>query len=154
MKKYICLKLPACLILFFSFLVTENAFSQLSQGDNKMDTVSNATTALNGNSAYAKGITTGRAKSLVGTAFGLISLVLGWWAKSRSNQKVRNKKAIAIAALTLALISIVLSVLHLITSYNAALGSGSGKAGAFVALLLAIPGFVLGFLTLRPSNKS
>jgi Family of unknown function (DUF6223) len=71
MKKYICLKLSAWLILLFSLLVTKNAFSQVAQDNN-----------------------------------------------------------------------------------NAALGSGSGKAGAFVSLLLAIAGLALGCLALRSSHKN
>jgi Family of unknown function (DUF6223) len=149
MKKYIPYILSAWLIIGFSFLATEKAFSQANPKGNKMDTTSSVTAKPDGTSPYVTGITTGRATSLVGTAVGLISLIIGWRAKLRSKGGTGSGRTGAIVALVLGLISIVLSVVHLSTSYSAALGTGSGKAGAFVALLLGLIGMTLGGLTLR-----
>jgi hypothetical protein len=149
MKKYIPYIFSAWLIIGFSLLATEKAFSQANPKENKMDTTSSVTAKPDGTSPYVTGITTGRAKSLVGTAMGLISLVIGWRAKLRSKGGTGRERTAAIVALVLGLIGIVLSVVHLSTSYGAALGSGSGKAGAFVALLLGLIGMILGGLALR-----
>ena len=52
-------------------------------------------------------------------------------------------------ALSLGLTSIVLSIVHLSTSAGAVFGSGSGKAGALVALVLASFGIILSGVALR-----
>jgi hypothetical protein len=153
MKKYIPYILSAWLIIGFSFLTMET-FSQANQKGNKMDTTRTATAKPDGTSPYVTGITTGRAKSLVGTVVGLISLVIGWRAKLRSNGGTGNGRTGAIVALVLGLIGSVLSVVHLSTSYGAAFGTGSGKAGALVALLLGLIGMTLGGLALRSRNKA
>lgn len=128
-----------------SFLTMEKAFSQR----NEMDTTSSAKIKPDGTSSYVKGMTAGRANSLVGTVTGLISLIMGWRAKVRSKGGTDRARTGAIMALTLGLIGIVLSIVHLSTSYDAALGSGSGKAGAFVGLVLGFIGMSLSGRALR-----
>lgn len=103
----------------------------------------------NGTSPYVSGLTAGRAKSLVGTAAGLISLIFGWRTKGRSARGSGSGRTGAVVALSLGLIAIVLSILHLSVSAGAAFGTGSGKAGAIVALLLGLVGTTLGGLALR-----
>ena len=152
MKKYVPAILSAWLI-GFSFLVMEKAFSQANQKGDGMDTTSSVTAKPDGSSSYVTGITTGRAKSLVGTAAGLISLIIGWRAKLHSKRGNASGRTEGIVALLLGLLGIVLSVIHLSTSYNAALGSGSGKAGAFIALLLGLIGIIFGVLALRPKKE-
>lgn len=128
MKKYFLYTFSACLIISFIFLLSENAFSQ--------DTPN-----------YVSGITTGRAKALIAGAIGLICLILGWRAKARLIRKV------AMVSVMLGLIGIALSIVHLSTSAGAVFGSGSGKAGAIVALILSLTGISLAWLALKKLNE-
>lgn len=137
MKKYAPFILSGCLLIALSFLTPENVFGQ---------------PAGNETSRAVTGITSGRAKSLVGGVIALISLIVGWRAnKARSGGTARslNKRTQGTIALSLAGIAITLSLIHLSTSAGAVLGSGSGKAGAIVALVLALIGASLGGLSLR-----
>jgi hypothetical protein len=153
MKKYIPHILPVWLIIGFSFLVPAKVLSQTNQKENKMDTTSGVTTMPDGTSTYVSGITTGRAKALLGVVVGLISLVVGWRAKVRSAAGTGNGRTGAIVALLLGLIGIVLSIVHLIISAGAVFGSGSGKAGAIFALVLGLIGMTLGGLVLRSKRN-
>jgi hypothetical protein len=144
MKKYIPFILPACLILVFSFFPTEEIFSQTDYNGNKMDTASSVGATSDVDSPVPSGITPGRARSLVGAALGLISLILGWRAAGRPGKG----RSLAIAALVLGLICIILSIVHLVTTVGG-LGTGGGKAGAIVALVLGLVGMILGGLALR-----
>ena len=96
--------------------------------------------------APVRGITAGRARSLVGGVVSLISLVIGGLAL------VRNGRAGAIVALVLGLIGIVLSVVHLGGS-TGGFGTGSGRAGAIVALVLGLIGTNLGGLALARARR-
>jgi hypothetical protein len=149
MKNYILFTLSACLIVVFSLLQMEKAFSQNSGRADNQDSISGVTARPDGTSSYVTGITSGRAKSLIGSGAGLVSLVIGWRSKLRSNKGMLNSRTGPIMALLLGLISIVLSVIHLSNSYGAAFGSGSGKAGAIVGLLLGLIGMTLSGLALR-----
>ena len=141
MKKYIPCLLSALIIIGFSFLATEKAFSQT-------DTSNKAISG--GNSTYVKGITPGRARALAGVACGLISLIIGWRARVRSKASIGNKgRNGAIVARSLGAIAFVLSIIHLSVSAGAVFGSGSGKAGAIFGLLLGLVGMTLGGLALR-----
>jgi hypothetical protein len=150
-KKIIPFMLSALLIICFFFLITEKAFSQANQDGNKTDTTGHVTTTSDGHYTYEKGITPGRARSLVGVATGLISLIIGWRAKVRSNNGSisGNRRTPAMVALILGLFAIVLGVVHLSTSAGAAFGSGSGKAGAIAALVFGITGAILSGLALK-----
>lgn len=141
MKKYIPYLLSIWLITAFTFLATEKGFAQTSQNEPGVADSIQATN--NEKPAYVKGITAGRAQSLVGGVIGLISLIVGWVAKARSSQKGAK------IAVALGLLSIFLAVVHLITVGGAVFGSGSGKAGSLIALPLAITGTILGWLALR-----
>ena len=146
MKKYIPYILSLCLVMWFSFLTAEDAFSQATQNQSKVDTISHANP-----DGPVKGITPGRARSLVGSAMALISVIVGWRAKIRAKRGKGGTEAIV--AVLLGLTGIILSVIHLSASYGAALGSGSGKAGAFVALVLGLIGLILGGLALRSGRN-
>jgi hypothetical protein len=79
---------------------------------------------------------------------------MGWWAlarsKSTNSSGVRNNmRTPAIIALCLGGVAIILSLIHLSTSAGAVFGSGSGKAGAIVTLVLALIGITLSGLALR-----
>jgi peptidoglycan/LPS O-acetylase OafA/YrhL len=141
MKKKASLILLGCLLIAVSFLIPDQVFAQ-SAGDETSGTV--------------KGITAGRAKSLVGGVLALVSLVVGWRANkvgSGMTSPTRNKRTQATIALSLGGIAIILSLIHLSTSAGAVFGSGSGKAGAIVALVLALIGASLGGLSFRKVCK-
>ena len=121
----------ACLIIGLSLLSTENAFSQTS--------------------TTVTGITAGRARSIVTAVAGLISLVIGWRAKTRSNAGTGSGRSGAIAALVLGAICVIASIIHLITA-TSAFGTGSGKAGAIVAFVLGMTGIIFSGLALRPKK--
>jgi Family of unknown function (DUF6223) len=102
----------------------------------------------------AGAITSGRARSLVGVAFGLISLVIGGLAlRSARRIGTGSGRVGAIVALVLGLIGMVLSVVHLGSS-TGGFGTGSGRAGAIVALVLGLIGMNLGGLALARSRRS
>ncbi len=75
----------------------------------------------------------------------LISLVIGLLTKRSSTKNSTSICIGAITALILGIISVVLSINHLIVTSGAVFGSGSGKAGAIVALLPAAIGIFLGW---------
>jgi hypothetical protein len=83
-------------------------------------------------------ITSARARALVGVAFGLISVVIGAVTLLRS----KNRTA-AIVASVLGVIGVVLSVMHL-AGNTGGFGTGGGRAGAIVALVLSLVGIALG----------
>jgi hypothetical protein len=99
-------------------------------------------------------MTSGRARALVGVAFGLISLITGTIAllRSRGSLGVGNGRVGAIAALVLGLIAIVLSVIHL-SIFTGGFGTGGGRAGAIVAIVLSLIGIALGGITLSRSRR-
>ena len=103
----------------------------------------------------AIGITNGRAMAIMAAVVGLISLVVGGLALSRSAGRIGtgNGRAGAIVALLLGLIGMVLSVVHLGSS-TGGFGTGSGRAGAIVALVLGLIGMNLGGLALARSRRS
>lgn len=141
MKKNASFILLGCLLIAVSFLIPDQVFAQ-SAGDETSRTV--------------KGITAGRAKSLVGGVLALVSLVVGWRANkvgSGMTGPSRNKRTQATIALSLGGIAIILSLVHLSSSASAVFGSGSGKAGAIVALVLALIGASLGGLSFRKVCK-
>ncbi|WP_315816776.1 DUF6223 family protein [Paraflavitalea speifideaquila] len=144
MKNFALFLLQGCLIIGFFFLGTGKVFSQ---------------SVPDGTSPYVTGITAGRATSIVGGVIALISLILGWRAKASSSSSnlsgvgaKGNRRTQAIIALSLGGIAIILSVIHLSTSAGAVFGSGSGKAGAIVSLVLALTGAALSGLALRPKR--
>jgi hypothetical protein len=152
MKKYIPHILSVWLIIGFSFLVPAKVLSQTNQKGNKMDTTNSVGAMPDGTSLVPTGITTGRARSLVGGVLGLISLVIGWRAKARSAKEPGSGRSWSIAALGLGFISIILSVVHLATTIGG-FGTGGGRAGAIVALVLGLTGVALGGLALRSKGK-
>ena len=100
------------------------------------------------------GVTDGRARALVAVFISLLSAILGCLALSRSLTRARkpNRRRIAIVSLVLAFAAIVLSAIHLATA-SGPFGSGSGRAGAIVALLLGITGAGLGRMALVRVNR-
>ena len=145
MAKYVFYVLLAVSISGPCFLSVKSAFSQTSQTEIVSDTVDKSQTV--------KGITGGRARSLAGGIVGLVSLVMGWSAKRRWKRDNGNGRNLARLALVLGLISTIFSVVHLANTAGAVYGSGSGKAGAIVALLPGSIGIILSWSVLRQKNK-
>lgn len=132
MKKYISFFLIAGLIS----LASGEEFSQVAETGNN-------TSKLFNEGGYVRGITPARSLGLVELALGLSSLIIAIRAKKRL------AKARAKTALTLGLVAIIFCVVHLITTSGAIFGSGSGKAGSIIALILGLIGAIIAFLTLR-----
>jgi hypothetical protein len=100
------------------------------------------------------GMTSGRARALIGAAIGLVSVVCGGLAVARSNGvSGRGKGRVdAIAALVLGMIGIVLSAMHL--GGSTGFGTGGGRAGAIVALVLGLIGVSLGGLAAARGRRA
>src|SRR5690349_13559932 len=97
--------------------------------------------------APVSGMTSGRARALVGVAFGLVSAIVGIVSLVRS-----KGRGGAIASAALGLIGIVLGVIHLETS-TGGFGTGGGRAGAIVGLVLSVVGIALGGIAAARSNR-
>ena len=100
---------------------------------------------------YVSGLTSARARSLVGVVIALVSVVIGWRSRSRKKAGLIKSKTLPMMALCLAGIAIVLSVIHLVSN-TGAFGSGGGKAGAIVALAIGIPGVIVNAMVLWSGN--
>jgi hypothetical protein len=146
MKTFISFAFSACLTIAFSCLATETVFAQSDQIQ-QMDTSSNGTPS------YVTGITTGRARSLVGVVLGLVSLIIGLRVKRRSADGAGNIRKWRITALALGSVAVILSIIHL-TTLSGGFGTGGGKAGAIVAFVLGIIGMCLGGFALLRSRQS
>jgi hypothetical protein len=97
-------------------------------------------------------ITIGRLTSIAIGVLGLISLVVGRQALARSTAPMRPRRGKAIAALTIGLTVVVFSLLHLSLSVGG-FGTGSGKLGSIVAMLIGLTGAVLGGMALARSQR-
>jgi hypothetical protein len=127
--------LNACLILFLISAST----AIYSQDTNKI---------------VGYGMTSGRAKSLVGVGIGIISVIIGGSALSRSSNRVgKSAQTKATVALVLGLIGIVLGLVHL-SNNPGNFGTGGGRAGAIVALVVGVTGMVLGGLALARHKRN
>jgi hypothetical protein len=137
------------LMIAFSFLATNAAFSQTDQGDK---TATEKTESQSAPTTYVKGITPSRAKTLVGGVIGLVSIVIGWRVKRRSAVSAGGGRTWTVTGLILGIGVIVFSVFHLANT-KGDFGSGGGKAGAIVAMVLGFVGVVLNGLLLRSKRK-
>jgi hypothetical protein len=140
MKKYIPFTLLVILTIGFALQATGQNIAQAGEQQSTTDTVSTHNTEV------PSGITKGRAASLVGGVAGLISLIIGGVALARS-KRAHGDKRYQNAAMLLGLVAIILSVVHLINSTG--IGTGGGRAGAIVALLLGLIGTSLGIVSKR-----
>ncbi len=95
---------------------------------------------------YVQGITLARGIGLVELAAGVSSLIL-----ALLSTKNRSKKRAKIA-LTLGGATILLSVIHFAITSGAIFGSGSGKAGAIIAMIFGLVGVIMGYRTLRSTH--
>ncbi|HTM92442.1 MAG TPA: DUF6223 family protein [Flavisolibacter sp.] len=139
--------LSAWILIGFIFLTAGTAFSQTIEKENNGATTK--TIQAEATTGYVKGITAGRARALAGVALGLTSLIIAWRSKALSSKAANGGRTGASLALSLAVISILLSIIHLSNSVGAVFGSGSGKAGAIFAIVLSVVGMILAGFTLR-----
>jgi len=100
--------------------------------------------------AVVYGMTSGRVKSLVGVVVGLVSVIVGGSALSRSSNRAQTK---AIVASVLGLIGIVLGLVHL-SNNPGNFGTGGGRAGAIVAIVVGLTGMILGGLALARHKRN
>jgi peptidoglycan/LPS O-acetylase OafA/YrhL len=96
-------------------------------------------------STYVTGITSGRARSLIGVVLGIASVIVGWSSK----RKTRRRSA---SALLLGIAAMIVSVAHLL-NLTGDFGTGGGKAGAIVALGLGTFGCVVSVVALLKQRK-
>jgi hypothetical protein len=97
-------------------------------------------------------ITVWRLASIVNGILGLISIVIGRQALARSTGPMGSRRPKAIAALVAGLICVTFSVLHLFLS-TGGFGTGSGKLGAIVAMVVGLTGTSLGATALARSQR-
>ena len=98
------------------------------------------------------GMTPGRAAALLPVVLGLFSVIIGWKTlRSRSIRVTRPPGAII--TLGSATLSVILSGLHLFRTAGSAIGTGSGRLGAIVALVSGVIGLVLGALALARAKR-
>jgi len=93
-------------------------------------------------------ITTGRLWSIVAALLGLTGLIIGAITLSRRVQNINSVERKGNIALVLASICILLSVLHLATT-TGGFGTGKGRAGAIVAIVIGSIGIILNRLAVR-----
>jgi hypothetical protein len=93
------------------------------------------------------GMTSGRAATILPMLLGLISVIIVFTTRYNLANQYIAKRNKALTAIVAGLISIVLAGIHLAQAQGA-LGTGSGKLGAIVALLLAGIGVVFGVIIL------
>lgn len=134
----ICLIFPAII-----------AFSHVDQEHN-IDTVTSRTDKP----SSVSGITAARARSLVGGVVGILSLVISLRAKKNYKVNPGNGRLWLTVAVALGLTAMIFSIVHL-TGTTGGFGTGGGKAGAIVAMVLGFMGTILALPTLysKGSNK-
>jgi xanthosine utilization system XapX-like protein len=98
------------------------------------------------------GITPGRAVSLLAGVIGLIGIVIGWMALSRTARRISSGRQMGIVALAMGLIGMVLGGLHL-ASTTGGFGTGKGRAGAIVAMVIGLIGLILGRRALTRARR-
>lgn len=143
MGKIISFVLSVSLIISCCLFATVKTFSQTAEPANKVSTTETKKSALFNEGGYVRGITPARAIGLAELLLGILSIVFAIRAKKRSS--IAGTKT----ALILGLLAIVFSIVHFVTTAGAVFGSGSGKAGAILAIMLSLVGIILSGLVLR-----
>jgi hypothetical protein len=98
-----------------------------------------------------KGITPARALALGTAVVGILSVVIGWRARSRVAAGQANR-SLSITAVVIAFVAVIVSSLHL-ANVTGGFGTGGGKAGAIGALVMGIIGGSLGTLALTRAKS-
>jgi glucan phosphoethanolaminetransferase (alkaline phosphatase superfamily) len=147
MRRSIPFIMSACFVFFFAFSFVNNV---LAKNDQERTAES---TQAESEGTYVTGLTPARAKSLIGVASGLLSLIIGWKTRARANENTTGQRSWPTAALVLGLVAMLLSIVHL-TNNTGGFGTGGGKAGAIVALILGLAGAVISGLALRSRRQA
>lgn len=145
MKNSIFHFLCFCLIIALSSLTATDLRGQ----SEKFTSPEAYTTISDGNNGYVTGITSGRARSLVGGVLALASVIIGW----RFRRDSPGSRTWVGGALVLGILAILLSVTHLAIT-TGGVGTGGGKAGAVVAIVLGTAGIVISGLVLRSGKQA
>jgi len=82
---------------------------------------------------------------------GLISVAIGRLALSRAARRAGSGQFMSIVAIVIAMISTVLAVYHLART-TGGFGTGKGRAGAIVALVIGLTGITIGVKALFRSR--
>jgi hypothetical protein len=143
MGKNISFVLFVCLIISCCLFATVKTFSQTLDTANKTTTTETKKSVLFNEGGYVRGVTPARVIGLAELLLGILSIVLAVRAKKRSS--IAGTKT----ALTLGLLAIACSIVHFVTTAGAVFGSGSGKAGAILAIVLSLVGIIRSGLVLR-----
>lgn len=97
-------------------------------------------------------VTTGRLWSIVAGLLGLTGLIIGLLALNRSARRTNSAQRMGTVALILSLICIALSVFHLART-TGGFGTGKGRAGAIVALVIGLTGIIFSRLAVARSRR-
>ena len=99
-------------------------------------------------------LTPGRLWATTDAVVGLISAILAGRALSRSTRRIGNGgRNGAIVAMVVGLIVSAYAVLHL-NVFTGGFGTGAGRAGALIAILLGLTSMVLAGITLSRSRRT
>jgi hypothetical protein len=134
-------------LIYFILVSVFQVFSALSSGGILAQSAQIPPAEI---SEVPKGITRGRAKALVGGVIGLLSVVAGSVAMIRRSGGKGRERKVAFLSVFLGLISVILGIVHVIST-SGGFGTGGGKAGAIVGLVLGSVGAALGGWVLRRS---
>lgn len=96
-------------------------------------------------------VTIGRLTSIITGLIGITSVIIGRQALIRSSRPASSRPK-AIFALVMGLFGVIAGALHLILS-NGSFGTGSGKLGAIVAMVIGLAGSCFGWLALSRSKR-
>ncbi|TWF33881.1 hypothetical protein FHW36_11171 [Chitinophaga polysaccharea] len=140
--------LSVILIVAGCLFTATKTFSQGANIVNKTGAAETKKPGLFNEGGYVKGITPARAIGLAELLLSVLSIVFAIRARKRSS--LTGKKA----ALALGLLAITSSIMHFATTAGAVFGSGSGKAGAILAIVLSLAGIVLSGSILGRENMS
>jgi hypothetical protein len=97
-------------------------------------------------------VTTGRLWSIVAGLLGLTGLIIGIVALMRVSRNVNSAQRIGTIALVLASAGILLSIIHLART-TGGFGTGKGRAGAIVAIVIGLIGIIFSRLAITRSRR-
>lgn len=137
MKNLLSALLTVALLLFVTF----QTFSQGAEGGD------NASKLFN-EGGYVRGITPARVIGIIELVLAVGGLVMAWRAKKTLSAKTAK------LSLWLGACAILSSVIHFLITSGAVFGSGSGKAGAIIAGLIALIGILTAQSALRKINAA
>ncbi len=139
--------------IFYFILICLAVTGRITPAPGAIDRADQAGKVNESDPSYVRGMTPGRARSLAGGAVAVLSLIVGLRARRKSATNTSNWRSWAMASLALGVVAVVLSVLHLVNT-TGGFGTGGGKAGAIIALLVAFIGVVLSTLVfVQRKNK-